>query len=1716
MSSLLSLESFSQRTDQQEIIDFINFLESSNINSIEQLADFTKSNLGQLIKTTFEDDGASGQQPLIDSLTRLTGNISAEARKQKTGIPFGAPKTARDQESIDGTWAKLSGSFTGGRRLMVNHLATEYQKDHLTANSDHPFEAFSTRSYADLSPYFDRNFFESMATDYIDLARRYLNVHRINLELVGRIVDDNDKGVPNVLLKEVDINNGNELTGREVRTNSKGFFTLNFTKVRELNGTDSAITYPTDPANEVHDFNFTIHGGKFQFADSEVIPFSYTPTTNTGADPETVPGEPQTVPQVRTQTVNYSPPDWWTIDSIVGSDEIDSDLKVAIRGLFDGNPPYEEITLQHIREIGLLRMHNLLESYSDLHKQHIEFIDGMALFESADNNRKRLEVVRDNIFNHSSHPYKSPFELAFVSQSRFVSQHASNFEMHSDIGEGQGAYQAALLYESCLNWYMLLITSDDYTSNGLTEPFINDDGLGNPLLPRLDEVIQCGCDDCNSVVGPQAYLTDLLSFTTHNLFDNSSTEVPVDASWIEQNLHQNLDEIPAECDSLNDNVCQARIACEVLFKTVSPSDLSNNTPLKNKVMAYIAETYKSTLIKLGTTYDELQEYQLEQDSEKLLAYAHRLGIVLEYNLKTSENQFAIRSTIEDMYKDISDLTVADEANLLLQIFGIPVCNSHLDYTFTDGENWIQRWKRFRLRELWREQDHIDNPYFNGEKPIIDPDIVTVDDFRTPIIAADIPTESIPSIGGNGSFPKYFDLWEHRRTFLDTLFNNFYQATITENAQLESGLKNLFLKMADSGAIYRYTPLEGGAQVDLDATWPPNSFVLFNETVPPLSNDVLINDYWITSDELARLLELEKNDDTTDGDITEEERIEAVNLCVNVFKRRLSIIRIENDIPQSPYWVVEEEDLGLTLSPKFFTPAVIEPRVGSWPIPEIGVASELPSILPENIKPFLDPESITEAELPDLKFRKTFASDPLDQLSQNVQEANQFTSFEPENAGDPLLTFIDKINATFLKTGYDFDSASTNLVALRANLDDPASSETATEAIEGTLRLSPDDFIFLVDKTLAGFENTSQTEKDRLWSILISANTQFNLYPTFIASEQASSTLKYWAFRKAKLPKWRASIEERQGWLNALKEHSEAPVIDPNLIGPAYFQVPYSDEENPFGNVFDIWSNRAGLVIGDGQSMKTKIESETFDTIQTKFQYNKLLSKYLFSGSGLSLPLLTEAEENGTDLAPYYEMLNISSSDYRFFEKCLGIIPEEGESGDGLSENQKERLYYTLIKALKVREHLTWKTEEISILNDSDTDDFNEEPITLSPDFFRDRNEDYTVYPPKRPYELNEYLVSETDLNTWRRTVSSRKQEEETLLRELEQAMHEVDDEHIASLRDALVEEYYDVDLNSLPLFEKARRLGDRYLIDLQDNCCRKTNRTAQAIETLQQLIWKTHTRDIVPDHQLDMSVSSFDDTWKWMGSYANWRASMFVYLYPENILLPSFKNYKTPGFQNLLDQVQNNRRFNPGMACEVVNDFQQYIEDINSLKLNCSAQLDTYTSKSDTCRGTTNKSEPLIFIFATAENSGKIYYTTVLNAGTNSPLEQRKFWREVPGVPAGALIKGCDVLRNEKYRVNDLHLFYLKNEVETKSSFFNVRYDFYKNEWKDETKFDIRKDDFSFDIREKREVGEDTQVLVSVPPGLTQSQFQTAQFVNNLNSLPTYYVAPPRHMNLSQ
>src|SRR5262249_52995969 len=127
--------------------------------------------------------------------------------------------------------------------------------------------------------------------------------------------------------------------------------------------------------------------------------------------------------------------------------------------------------------------------------------------------------------------------------------------------------------------------------------------------------------------------------------------------------------------------------------------------------------------------------------------------------------------------------------------------------------------------------------------------------------------------------------------------------------------------------------------------------------------------------------------------------------------------------------------------------------------------------------------------------------------------------------------------------------------------------------------------------------------------------------------------------------------------------------------------------------------------------------------------------------------------------------------------------------------------------------------------------------------------------------------------------------------------------------------------------------------------------------------------------KLSLEAEYFDSEWKWMGSYATWRAAMFVFLYPENIAHPSLRRPRTPAFKKLVSETRANGALTPEEACTKAGEYAKYFDDVCSLKIAATCQLRTPRKSGTNCSSVDIGDSPLLYMFGLAR-SGKVYWST--------------------------------------------------------------------------------------------------------------------------------------------
>ena len=160
-------------------------------------------------------------------------------------------------------------------------------------------------------------------------------------------------------------------------------------------------------------------------------------------------------------------------------------------------------------------------------------------------------------------------------------------------------------------------------------------------------------------------------------------------------------------------------------------------------------------------------------------------------------------------------------------------------------------------------------------------------------------------------------------------------------------------------------------------------------------------------------------------------------------------------------------------------------------------------------------------------------------------------------------------------------------------------------------------------------------------------------------------------------------------------------------------------------------------------------------------------------------------------------------------------------------------------------------------------------------------------------------------------------------------------------------------------------------------------------------------RDTYP--QLALFAPTFDDDWRWLGSYVSWRSAILARLYPENLVRPSLRRHRTPALRDLLANLRPGRPLTPSRARRLAGEYSSYFRDVCSLDLAglACARVGGWVA-GDAQPGT--RPRPHDFLFAQSQASGRVYWSTLeLGSQPSDPGYQHGFWRTIDQLEESAV-----------------------------------------------------------------------------------------------------------------
>ncbi len=125
------------------------------------------------------------------------------------------------------------------------------------------------------------------------------------------------------------------------------------------------------------------------------------------------------------------------------------------------------------------------------------------------------------------------------------------------------------------------------------------------------------------------------------------------------------------------------------------------------------------------------------------------------------------------------------------------------------------------------------------------------------------------------------------------------------------------------------------------------------------------------------------------------------------------------------------------------------------------------------------------------------------------------------------------------------------------------------------------------------------------------------------------------------------------------------------------------------------------------------------------------------------------------------------------------------------------------------------------------------------------------------------------------------------------------------------------------------KLQSEYFIDLKAGTCQKTNRLTFLILSIQSFVLAARTGQLSNFSRSDLNTNFVRNTiqkldalpieeasWKWLKDYPSWASAMYVFLYPENIVIPFMGSNFAYAFREQRDALLNTLQANQAVLKE--------------------------------------------------------------------------------------------------------------------------------------------------------------------------------------------------------
>lgn len=564
----------------------------------------------------------------------------------------------------------------------------------------------------------------------------------------------------------------------------------------------------------------------------------------------------------------------------------------------------------------------------------------------------------------------------------------------------------------------------------------------------------------------------------------------------------------------------------------------------------------------------------------------------------------------------------------------------------------------------------------------------------------------------------------------------------------------------------------------------------------------------------------------------------------------------------------------------------------------------------------------------------------------------------------------------------------------------------------------------------GVEDIDDAVWQESFNILTRAHVVGTLYPAWIDEEENLALLfgpkLFWLpIDAADTPAiGLATLAEREQWEEALRRRSCPPLIDPNNLTPSNFR---SDLPQGLTNpALSLWTERGDWLETILSAIQQARESETtaIDSLQAALAASEL---------GISTTILDElatALSQGQDLQPRLEQLSLTRPEYNFLTRIYELTGLNAT----IATSEWEQVDAILGQMRKRREYADWQQAE------------QQAEISLNSALFTMRPDDET--PDESPQ--SQWLTDFQAAQQWADLLEARINQEQSIIQALQQAVSDTEELTLPLLRDALI---LKTSVTGNGLAAKAERLAKMLLTDTKAGGCQMTTWVSEAIKTLQLLLWGIRTGyllDTYPNLKFDNETqTNFDRIWQWIGSYETWKSAMQVFLFPENILLPTLKSKQSSHFSKLVEKLPS--QMTPEAACRAGRNYADYFQDICNLEVQASCQVSTPVTRKEGCNPIAVSSESRVHLFALATNSGRVYTSSF--HGRLDGKDTQDSWRVVP--EADNVLQIIGAVPHETPNQQRLILLFVKIRHESRNRLMMFPFNLDKQSWSSPTELDL-------------------------------------------------------------